>query len=147
MLPEKVFVQQVPRYRLALRIHGERLQGRERHFLEHNRMISRFSGGFTPRKWRMSRDEYSRHVHWINSVEPPKDGVPDVGFILALDFGGRQMFGYRNRAVEVIGVRRAEARNLLASLRPDRGVARMCMNDSADFRERAVQDQVRCQVG
>ncbi len=81
---------------------------------------------------------YRDGVKTVPAKAPYDDGasIADIGLF---DFLRGERFGDRNRAVKVVGVGGAEARDRTARLRPGGGELGMGVNDAADLRELAVE--------
>ena len=94
----------------------------------------------------MVRDEYCGNRHWIYSFKGANDGRSGICFVLASDLFVGHHFCQGNRAVKIVGVRAAEARNRLAGLGPRRGVFGMRVCDSADGRKCAIQGGMRWKI-
>ena len=93
----------------------------------------------------------SGHQHgWATQRTVPLQRVHDretgVGLVSGFDFVGSKRRRHRNGAVEIVGVRGAEARNLTAGLRPRGGVTGMSVRDAANGWERPIQRQVRFKI-
>ena len=94
-----------------------------------------------------SRYQHARPRERIDTFKAPHNRLAGVRFVVRFDFFRRERWRYRDRPVEVIGMRRTEAGNLAARLRPYGGGTGVRMRNAADLRKRSVQDQVRGEVG
>ena len=64
--------------------------------------------------------------------------MPSVRFVRILYLGTIQGFGDRDRPVKIIGVGRAQARDLTLCLSPNRRVSGMRVNHAPDLGKRAI---------
>ena len=80
------------------------------------------------------------------ALERLDDHVARLLLVVALDLVARQRARDGDRPAEVVGVRRAEARELAARLRPRGRERRVRVDDAADAGEAAVEDEVRGRV-
>ena len=69
-----------------------------------------------------------------------------VGFVVGLNFLGREQARAGHVAIPVIGLGRAVGRRCPSGLRPGRGVEAVRVHDAADLREGAIEHQVRGRV-
>ena len=133
--------------RRHFRINGDRLQGQPRDFLDNDGVQRGLRGVGSPGKGRMAGDEHGRNLHRIEPRESPDNRESGVGFAVGADLLVGEAGGDRDRTVEIIGMRSAVAGDLAFRLRPARRGARMAVGDTADGGPRAVEDEVRGQVG
>src|SRR6185369_6622816 len=106
----------------------------------------RVRNGWSPAKRRVPGQEGRRNVAMIEVVETTNDRLARVRLVITRHFIVRQMADDGNRPVKMVRVRGAEARDLAAGLRPDRGVMRMRVYDAADRLECAIKREMRRQI-
>lgn len=75
------------------------------------------------------------------------DDVTGFLLIFTVDFCVGYFAGAGNGAVEIVGVGGAGCWNRLARLRPDSGVARVCVHNAANGRECLIEQLVSWRIG
>ncbi|MNP56425.1 hypothetical protein D3C76_1511480 [compost metagenome] len=85
----------------------------------------------------MRVNQHARHLRRVDPLffKGFDNHVARFPLIFAVDFGVGHFARAGDRAVEIVGVRRARRRNRLPGLRPDGGVARVGVDDAANRRE------------
>ena len=95
----------------------------------------------------MAGDQAGGAAERVDAFHARDDGDAGVGFVAGLDFFARELRGDGHLAVEVVGVRGAEAGDLAIGLRPGGGVARVGVYDAADFGEGTIEGDVGGEIG
>src|SRR5258708_9579005 len=99
-----------------------------------------FGGRGAPAKGCVSGDEHGWLMQRVEFCKSPNDGMAGVGLIVRANLRRCKRFGHWNGAVEIIGVRGAEARNFALRLCPGSGRSRMCVRDASDGGELTIQN-------
>ena len=146
MLAEEMLVAQTIREWRCRGVEQDRVVREMRDFLEHGHRLERLGNRWSPAKGRVSGQQCRRYMAMVELHETPHDRVSRIRLVLAFDLIVRQVGDHRDRAMKVVRVRRAETGDLAARLRPDRGVVRVRMDDTADRVERAIQREVCRQI-
>src|ERR1700733_2121411 len=102
----------------SFRVDGNREASHACDRLENHRIMRSLPGIAPPIERTMVCHQHSRNRRVIKAFKSPNDGGSGVFFVLRSDFLVGQYRGDGNRPVEVIGVRRTEARNGLSRLCP-----------------------------
>lgn len=94
-------------------------------------------------------DQHAGHLRCIDTLffEGFYDDVTGFPLIFTVDFCVGHFAGAGNGAVEIVGVGGAGCWNRLARLRPDGGVARVCVHNAANRRECLIEQPVSWRVG
>lgn len=148
MFAEVVVLANVIGYRRGRRVQENRTEGKAGNVLEDVRMFYCVRRVFSPGKGSVSSDQRPRNG---NGIEPPgakvsNDDCAGISHVAAGDFLRGEGFGDGDRAVEVIGVRGAEAGDGTSSLRPGGGKFRMCVNDASNRWEFAIEESVGIKI-
>ncbi|MNT65549.1 hypothetical protein D3C72_2035410 [compost metagenome] len=137
MLAQIVFIQQGL---LHIRKLWRQLAAEDPHIgdlFQHDGVMHRILGVFAPRKRPVRVHQHARHLRRIDSrfFKGFDDHVARFPLILAVNFRIGHFTGAGDGAVKIVGMGRACRRNGLSCLRPDGGVARVGMHDTANRRE------------
>src|SRR5689334_9445047 len=114
---------------------------------ENDGVVSGISGGRSPTKGCVPSNQYRRNRIWIELGERAADGLAGLEFVVGGNFLGTEGLGYRNRPVEIVGVRSAKAWDRSFRLSPGGGEFRVRVRHSADVGKVSVQLEVRGQIG
>ncbi len=96
-------------------------------------MLDGFRRRFSPAERTVAGDKNGRHLKRVQtSFEPFGDHPSGGSFVVFLNFFFPQKARNGDRAVEIIGVGRAEARDLPAGLGEDRRIFAVSMGDAPD---------------
>ena len=130
---------------------GIEAQGFQAHLgdgLHHYGVVNGGRGVFAPCEGAVVLHQHAGHRRRVQIplLEAVHDDLSRIFLVGFFDFRLRQLPGAGHRAVEIIGVRRAQRGNVHARLRESDGVDGMGMGNAADGRKGAVQREVRRRV-
>ena len=116
---------------------------------EHDGIMHRILRVFPPGKRAVGVHQHAGHLCRVDSLffEGLNDHVTGFPLILAVDLRIGHQTRAGNGAVKVVRVGGAGRRDGLTRLRPDGGMARMGMHDTADGRERSIEQAVSGRIG
>ncbi len=144
MLAQIVFIQ---KRLLHLRQLRRQLAAEDAHIgdlFQHNGVMHCVFGVFTPGKRPVRVHQHAGHLRRIDAffTKGFDDHFAGLPLVLAVDLVVGHQPGAGNRAVEIVGVGRAGSGNGLTGLRPDGGVTRMSVDNTAQRRECLIQQTV-----
>lgn len=122
-------------------VEGEGVEGHAGDCFEDRGVFEGLLNGDPPGKGRVARREHGGTVQG-RAITKRFNDDPARAFFVRVHFIGRELAGDGDRAMEIIGMGRAEAGNGPAGLCPRYGVVRMGMDDAADVWEGAVEGDV-----
>ena len=108
---------------------------------QHDGVMHRVFGILTPGKRAVGMHQHAGHLRRVDSLltESFDNHVAGFPLIFAVDLRIGHQPGAGNRAIEIVSVGGAGRWNGLPGLRPDGGVARMGMHNTAQRREGLIQ--------
>jgi hypothetical protein len=123
------------------RAQGDGTVGKTGNVFEQVGMLDGRGRGLAPGKRRVAahqdtRDSDGVEAPLVKETGNDRAGIEDIGL---RDFFSAQLLGDGNFAVEIVGMRSAEARNWPAGLRPGGGKFGVRMDDPADLGKFAVE--------
>src|SRR5882757_10968754 len=127
-----MLVVQVRRDAARFGIRSERLRCHGGDFFYDYSYVRCFGGRGAPAKGRVSGDENSGLMQWVELCESPNDGMAGICFVIRANLRRGKGLGHWNGAMEVIGGCGAEARNFALGLSPGRSRSRVCVRHASD---------------
>ena len=125
-----------------LGIDGERGRSHLGDLLHDDGMVNCLVRRLSPCERPVILDQNTRSMDGIQTGETADDDVARLLLIIPFDFFPGHGFRTGNIAVEIVGVRRPQARNIPAGLRPSRREGRMRVHHAANLGESAVEAEM-----
>ena len=114
----------------------QRMAGHRGHNLQRQGVLDGLWAARAPGEGAVAVDQDGADLHRVDLTEALDDDVAGLPFVSAGDFLGRQRARHGDLAVEIIGVRGAEARDATPGLGEGNGLARVRVDDGTNVRKR-----------
>lgn len=140
MFAEKVFVVEILGDAGRFGIGGGSLKSHGGDFFDDHGDMGSLRRSCAPAGRGVAGDEHRWRAEGIELCEAAHDGVARVGFVIGDNLRGRKRARDGDRAMEVVRVRSAEARDFAAGLRPGGSGTGMRVRDSTNLVKRFIEN-------